>query len=390
VQQVEIQAKEVRLVPIGEIKPNPTNRNKHSQEQIDRLAEIIKYQGFRSPIVVSNQTGMVVMGHGRILAAKKLGIKEVPVIFQDFDSPKQEYAAQVSDNAIASWAELDLSGINADLGDLGPDFDLDLLGIKNFTLDVAEKEGLTDPDEIPEHVEPRTKLGDLYRLGNHRLLCGDSTSIDAVERLMDGERADMVFTDPPYGISYKGSNNGIKVGGPSVYGREYRPIEGDDAPFEPGFLLSFFEECKEIFLWGADYYIGPELMRSGGLLVWDKRIGKQDLLPGSHFEICWSKHKHGRKILRHGWVGCSATERGEKRVHPTQKSVVMICDIFENIVTNKSKIVVDIYGGSGSTLIACEKTNRNCYMMELDPKYCDVIVARWEAFTGQKAELING
>lgn len=141
---MEIKSKEIKIVPISELKPNPQNRNKHPQEQIDRLAEIIKYQGFRSPIVVSNQSGFIVMGHGRLEAAKLAGLKEVPVIYQDFDSAEQEYAAQVSDNAVALWAELDLSSINNDLAELGPDFDIDLLGIKNFTLDPAEIENTSE------------------------------------------------------------------------------------------------------------------------------------------------------------------------------------------------------------------------------------------------------
>ncbi len=136
---MDIKSKEIKIVPIGELKPNPNNRNKHSEEQIERLAEIIKYQGFRSPIIVSNQSGFIVCGHGRTMAANKLGMQSVPVIYQDFESAEAEYSAQVSDNAIAAWAELDFAGINLDLQELGPDFDIDLLGIKNFTLDVAEQ-----------------------------------------------------------------------------------------------------------------------------------------------------------------------------------------------------------------------------------------------------------
>lgn len=134
-----IKANEIKIVPLKDIKLNPKNRNKHPKEQIERLAQIIDYQGFRAPLIVSNRTGLIVAGHGRYEAAKLLKLKEVPVMYQDFESEEQEYAAQVSDNAIASWAELDLSGINADLPELGPDFDLDLLGIKDFTLDLSEK-----------------------------------------------------------------------------------------------------------------------------------------------------------------------------------------------------------------------------------------------------------
>ena len=135
---MEIRSKEITLVDISELRPNPKNRNIHSTEQIDRLAEIIKFQGFRSPVIVSNQSGFIVAGHGRTLASAKLGIQKVPVIYQDFESEEMEYSAMVSDNAIASWAELDLSGINSDLGELGPDFDINLLGLKEFELEPAD------------------------------------------------------------------------------------------------------------------------------------------------------------------------------------------------------------------------------------------------------------
>jgi hypothetical protein len=143
----DIKANSIEILDISKCVPNKKNRNKHSDEQITRLADIIKYQGFRSPLIISNRSGLVVAGHGRLLAAKFLGLKEVPVIYQDFDSEEQEYAAQVSDNAIASWAELDLSGINADIGELGPDFDLEMLGIKDFELEPADKYGGQDGAE---------------------------------------------------------------------------------------------------------------------------------------------------------------------------------------------------------------------------------------------------
>lgn len=151
--KIEIDPKKLVLLPIDKLSPNPKNRNKHSKEQIDRLCDIIKYQGFRQPIIVSNRTGFIAAGHGRLLAAQKLGMTQVPVLYQDFESEEQEYAFHVSDNSIASWAELDLAGINADIGDLGPDFDLELLGIKDFTVDVADKEVEINEKELDENIE---------------------------------------------------------------------------------------------------------------------------------------------------------------------------------------------------------------------------------------------
>jgi hypothetical protein len=172
------------LIPVSKITPHPKNRNQHSKEQIERLAKILKYQGWRYPIKISNQTGFITSGHGRLYAAIENGWKEVPVNFQDYESDDQEYADLQADNSIASWAELDLSGINSDIGDLGPDFDIDLLGIKDFVLEPADKlEPQCDEDEVPEHVEPKIKHGDIYKLGSHRLMCGDSTVIDDVDKL---------------------------------------------------------------------------------------------------------------------------------------------------------------------------------------------------------------
>jgi len=188
---LSIRAKNIELVETAKVVPNKKNRNTHSTEQIERLCEIIRFQGFRSPLIISNRSGMLVSGHGRLLAAKKLKMKHVPVIYQDFDDDDQEFAAGVSENAIASWAELDMSGINLDLADLnGQDFNIDLLGIKDFVLDMSEKSG-EDEDAVPEvKEESNVKLGDLFTLGSHRLLCGDSTDKAQVERLMSYYKCD--------------------------------------------------------------------------------------------------------------------------------------------------------------------------------------------------------
>ena len=203
--EINIYCKYDELVNPKSLKNHPKNRNKHGQDQIDRLAELYQYHGIRHPIIVSKLSGCIVAGHGRKLAALRAGIKEMPVVYQDFESSEAEYAFIQADNAIALWAELDLSAINTDLADLGPDFNIDMLGIRDFKLDLNEEvEGHSDPDEVPEDVPTKAKLGDLYLLGNHRLLCGDSTDLATVERLMNGEKADMVFTSPPYNIGKNG------------------------------------------------------------------------------------------------------------------------------------------------------------------------------------------
>jgi hypothetical protein len=193
------------LVPIGELKLNPENRNVHPKSQIVRLAEILKYQGWRYPVKVSKQSGMVTSGHGRVEAAILNFWTAVPVNYQEYDSPEQEYADSIADNAIANWAELNLAGINMDIGALGPDFNVDLLGMEDFKIEAADKlPPGCDEDEVPEHVPPTTRLGDLFRLGDHRLLCGDSTSLDAVERLMDDEESENISIRPYlFCMSYK-------------------------------------------------------------------------------------------------------------------------------------------------------------------------------------------
>lgn len=381
---MKIRCEYKKLVPINELKPHPKNRNKHGDDQVIRLAHIFEYQGIRHPIIVSNLSGFIVAGHGRLAAATKLGFKEFPVDYQDFGSEEEEYAFLVSDNAVALWAELDLSGINADIGDLGPDFDIDLLGIKNFTVEVADKEGECDEDEIPEYVEPRTKLGDIYRLGNHRLMCGDSTSVDAVEKLMDGEKADMVFTDPPYGLGDTKSFN------------EDHPDYEDEEPFDLKLLQLW--DCEYV-IWGANYYEWlPEARNKIGWIVWDKRPTREtwdeetrasaDRIFGQHFEMAVTNIPGIRgKMIRKTWGGFYGTagDPANAIVHKTQKPI----ELLELLIKPHHKLILDYFGGSGSTLIACEKTNRKAYLMELDPKYCDVIVARWEKFTGQKAELMR-
>jgi len=392
-----------KMVSPKDLKPHPKNRNLHPSAQIDRLIKILEYQGWRYPIKVSNRSGFITSGHGRNIAALKMKLDLVPVSYQDYDSDEQEYADVQADNAIASWSELDLKLINNDIGDLGPDFDIDLLGIKDFTLDISEK-GFCDENEIPDKVEPKTKLGDIYKLGNHRLMCGDSTQIYAVEKLMNGEKTDMVFTDPPYGISIvKSDTIGIsaRVGfvsprnapSPFAKARKYKVIEGDDKEFDPTHILNMSAKTK--IMWGANHY-ASKLPDHPQWLVWDKKLesGGLDANNFSDCELAWTNSdKLSTKIYRHIWAGMLRTgdrkEELKDRIHPTQKPVGLCEQIIKDFSKDKETIL-DIYGGSGSTLIACEKTNRKCFMMEIDPHYCDVIVARWEKYTGQKAELING
>lgn len=401
-----------KLVPISELIPHDKNRNKHPADQIARLAKILLYQGWRYPIKVSKRSNKITSGHGRLEAAKFNNWKEVPVNFQDYESEEQEYADLQADNAIASWAELDHSMINADIGELGPDFDIDLLGIKDFEIEPADKlEPGCDEDEVPEKVEPKTKPGDLYILGNHRLLCGDSTNIQHVERLMGGEKADMIFTDPPYGVSYEKKTQEISNQSKT---RFKSTILNDDLGVDglKEVLSAAFSNMETVLNEKSCYYVcspqGGELglmmmmmMQEANLIcrhmiIWVKNapvfsMNRLDY-DYKHEPILfgWSKNRTHHKLMEGDFKNSVwDVPREPNKLHPTMKPVTLPENAIRNSCPHNGS-VIDLFCGSGSTLIACEKTNRKCFGMELDPHYCDVIVARWEKYTGKKAELING
>lgn len=406
---MEIKSKDIRLVLIKELHENPKNRNQHTKEQIDRLCEIINYQGFRNPLIVSKRTGFIVAGHCRLKAARKLKIKELPVLYQDFDNEDQEYAAGISDNAIASWADLEFGAINDDIADLGPDFDINMLGIENFEIEPADK-FKTDQDAIPEVKKSICKAGDLWILGSHRLLCGDSTKKSDVDRLMNGERADMVFTDPPYGVGYDKKRKSIAN---QSKNNKHMTIQSDDLKLDDLKIIisSVFVNIESVLAESSCYYVcspqGGELglmmmmmmMNEANLLVrhmivWVKNAAVFSMnrldYDYRHEPILfgWSKNRKHLKSQKKGAFNNSVWEckREVNILHPTMKPV----ELSENAILNsslKKQNIFDPFSGSGSTLIACEKTNRKCLGLEIDPHYCDVIIKRWEDFTGQKATL---
>jgi 16S rRNA G966 N2-methylase RsmD len=376
------------LIDPKKLKNHPKNRNKHGNDQIERLAKMYEYHGIRHPIIVSKLSGCIVAGHGRKLAAIRAGIKEFPVVYQDFESADHEYTFIQADNAIALWAELDLSGINTDLPDLGPDFDINMLGIKDFVLEPSEKYDETKEDDVPDKAEAICKLGQIWKLGDHRLMCGDSTNIEDVKKLMDGQKADMVYTDPPYGISVVGGKPFGSIGGgkickPGVY----KKILNDETPETAIRSFNTVQEfCEGPQLWWGGNYYSHKLPASKKWIVWDKQTTGNF----ADCELAWTNQDGAVIKFQHQWNGLiKESERGTKRVHPTQKPIAL-CEWSFKELNPDGKSVMDIFGGSGSTLIACEKTNRKCFMMELDEHYCDVIITRWEQYTGKKAELLNG
>jgi len=394
---------EIKEVEVSALIPYAKNSRTHDDAQVAQIAASIKEFGWTNPILVDGDKG-VIAGHGRLLAARKLGMAKVPTIELKDMTEAQKKAYVIADNKLALNAGWDTNFLSLELQELkDQDFDLTLLGFDDKELDALlapeTTEGLTDEDSVPDTpIEPKTKLGDIYILGNHRLMCGDSTSIDAVEKLMDGQKADMVFTDPPYGMNLdtdysaiKGSAKSIGFKGNKV-GNKYTPVIGDDKDFDPSFLIEYFKDAKEQFWWGADYYIDklPNFGKKGTLQVWNKRSSDaQQKGIGNCFELCWSIVKHKKYVFDFEWFGFLSKDdpkEARNRVHPTMKPTKLIERFFDKW-GDGIKTVVDLFGGSGSTLIACEKSNRHAYLMELDPKYCDVIVKRWEDFTGKKAVL---
>jgi DNA modification methylase len=375
-----------KLIPTSDLIPYARNSRTHSEAQVTKIASSIKEFGFINPVVTDGKNG-IVAGHGRVLAANKLGLKEVPCVEAAHLTEAQKRAYVIADNRMALDAGWDIDLLKVEIGDLqGMDFDLSLTGfdpgeLENF---LAEKtEGLTDPDAVPDVPERAvTVLGDVWLMGNHRLMCGDSTSIDAVDKLMAGGKADMVFTDPPYGISIV---KGGKVGGNSLAKTgTYAPVAGDDTidvAIEAIQVIKTLSAKVEI-IWGGNYYANA-LENSSCWIVWDK----DNTGNFADAELAWTNQKTAVRIFKHTWNGMiKASEHGQKRVHPTQKPVILsewcIDQYGEDCLT-----VLDLFGGSGSSLMACEKKKKHARMMELDPKYCDVIVKRWQEFTGNKATL---
>jgi len=367
--------------------PYVNNSRTHSDEQVAQIAASVREFGWTNPILVDGQNG-IIAGHGRLAAARKLGLAEVPVIVLDHLSEAQKKALVIADNKLASNAGWDDEMLRLELGDLQEmGFDATIAGFTTEELDallsVTEgTDGLTDEDDVPEAPEePTTRLGDVWILGKHRLMCGDSTSIDAVEKLMDGQKADMVFTDPPYGYEYE-----------SNYQNKHSVLMNDDVllDFAPSAYAATHENAA-FYICGSFQTIGKWIdyvekhFNYKNLIVWKKNNWSMGDLKGSfagQHELIIFAHKGRVDLVGKRDPDVWSFDRVPPKIHPTQKPIELIEYAMSKVA---SKTVLDLFGGSGSTLIACEKTARQCRIMELDPKYCDVIVKRWQEFTGKAA-----
>ena len=378
--------------------PYAANSRTHSDEQVAQIAASIKEFGWTNPILIDGDN-VIIAGHGRLLAARKLGMEKVPIICIDHLTKAQQKALVIADNQLATNAGWDMDMLKAEIEGLKlEDFDVDLLGFDDKFLDgllePEPTEGLTDEDAVPEVPEtPKTVLGDVWVLGNHRLMCGDSTSIDDLEKLTNGSLVDMWLTDPPYNVAYEGkTKDALTIQNDSMTDDSFRQFLRDaylaaDSVMKPGAVFYIWHADSEGYNFrGAAKDAGWQVRQC---LIWKKStmvMGRQDY----HWkhEPCLYGWKDG---AAHLW----ATDRKQTTIlefdkpsrngeHPTMKPV----ELFEYQMLNNTKgadIVLDSFGGSGTTIIAAEKHGRHARIMELDPKYCDVIIKRWQDFTGQQA-----
>lgn len=391
----------VQEVSIDLLRPYENNAKIHGENQVEQIAKSIKEFGFISPCLIDKDYN-IIAGHGRVMAAKKLGMETVPCVFIEGLTEAQSRAYILADNRLTELGDWDFDKVQLELRELADmNFDVELTG---FELEDYEEPKEIIEDDFTEDVEPITKLGDIWQLGNHRLICGDSTDIAVIDRLMDGVKAKLLLTDPPYGISVVSIDK--KVGGDKPFGskgkvdygqkgknkildcNEYAPIIGDDTTDTARANYDVALTCTENqIIFGGNYFT-DFLPPSRCWIVWDK----QNTGNFADAELAWTSFDKGVRLYHFLWNGlCREGSReveGKTRVHPTQKPVGMLADILKDF-SEENDSVLDCFGGSGSTLIACEQLNRKCYMCELDPHYIDVIINRWETFTGKKAVKID-
>jgi DNA modification methylase len=397
----------IEKIDISVLIPYARNARTHSDEQIAQIAGSIKEFGFNNPVLIDKGNG-VIAGHGRLAAARKLGLKEVPCIRLEHLTETQRKAYILADNRIALNSGWEAELLSLELSELlDGGVNLESLGFDADEIDallnkIEPTEGLTDEDATPEvPEEPVTKPGDVWILGKHRLMCGDSTSVDAVDKLMAGQKADMVFTDPPYGVSYEDSK-GRKIQNDELVDKKLEDFVSE--AFRSGVIAA--KEGAAWFVWHASRFQREfeNALNAAGLkvrqqIIWVKGQGvdgtaqvKAPAIGRSHFrwlhEPCFyasvsSPFNAGDRKTTTVWT---VTRQTTNTVHPTQKPVALVEIALENS-SKAGDAVLDLFGGSGSTLIACEKIGRVNRSMELDPKYCDVIVKRWQDFTGKQATL---
>jgi DNA modification methylase len=404
-------ATKIEWMSVETLIPYAKNARTHSDEQVAQIAGSIKEFGFNNPVLVDKDNS-VIAGHGRLMAARKLGMDKVPVVQLGHMTEAQRKAYVLADNRIALNSGWDTSMLSLELQDLKDDIDLSLLGFDPDELDallnpIEETEGLTDEDAVPDVPdEPKTKLGDIYILGNHRLMCGDSTSIDDVDKLMDGNRADICFTSPPYNAG------SLEIKGNARTEKKYNSFDDNQSEdkyrdFVISNLNCIFSVCNEV-LYNIGLVEGNKRVivdvlahyrnQFKDIVYWKKNNVAPHIQGGVinnlvEFILCFGdgKRKFQNAQFSQGSYynvieGSSAAGNEYSGIHKATFPLYLPENIINNFCPSKGS-VLDTFGGTGTTMIAAEKLGRKSYLMELDPKYCDVIVQRWEEFTGKKAVL---
>lgn len=390
----------IEYIALDKLTPYEKNARKHQEADLKTIEASIEQFGMCDPIGIWSDKNIIVEGHGRLLALKKLGYTEAPCIRLDHLTDEERRAYALAHNKTAEMSEWEFDKLDAELAELANmelDFSMEDFGFEAFVA-VDETEVVEDDvPEVDEEAEPTVKLGDIWQLGKHRLMCGDSTDKETIEKLMNGEQADLLVTDPPYNVAYEGKTaDALTIENDSMGGEEFR-----------AFLVSAFERAKESLKAGSSFYVWyasrehinfESALNEVGLQVREQLIWVKNSLVLSRQDYHW-RHEpclYGWKDgAPHNWY----SDRSQTTVlefnrpsrnaeHPTMKPL----DLLGYQIKNSSKqgqLVIDLFGGSGSTLMACEQLNRICYTCELDPRYCDVIIKRWEQHTGEKAVLVK-
>ena len=390
---------QIEMWPVDRLIPYARNARTHTDEQVAQVAASIVEFGWTNPILVGADC-VIIAGHARLAAARKLRMTEVPVIVLDHLTPAQRRALVLADNKLALNAGWDEAMLRVELASLKEaDYDLDLVGFSDDELEELlrdpenTRDGLTDEDAVPEEPgEAVTGPGDVWLLGEHRLLCGDATRMADVEKVLAGALADMVFTDPPYNVDYEGKTaRKLKIGNDTLGGGFHGFLRDASAN-----MLAACKGAIYVCMSSSELHTLHQAFRDAGghwstFLIWAKH----------HFTLGRSDYQRMYEPILYGWregadhFWCGARDQGDvwfikrpasSREHPTMKPV----ELVERAIRNSSKsrdTVLDPFGGSGTTLIASEKTRRQARLIELEPKYCDVIVRRWEEFTGRQAAL---
>ena len=385
---LKLSADKIVMLPVSEVRPYEKNPRKNA-DAVKFVKASIEQFGFKVPIIVDSNR-VIVAGHTRLLAAKSLGMAEVPCIMADDLTDDQIRAFRLADNKVGEFAEWDMDLLGDELDAIAEACDIDM-GDFGFDLSDEEETEVVE-DEVPEEVEPVCKKGDVWQLGEHRLMCGDSTSADDVAKLMNGEQADGVLTDPPFG-------NDLGYGRGQL-GERYIANDSDTKVLSSFFapldsVLKNNTHCLVWIQWRTFSTLEKafEKYKLRTVVIWDKM---QPGLSGGGFAeqyemmcVFIKGHATQNEYCGNVWQISREHDKRAESEHPHKKPIALLGKAL-NLCSKEGDIILDLFGGSGSTMIACEQLGRKCRMMELDPHYCDVIIARWENLTGQKAVKLEG